>query len=109
MRESSFVGWLAVNALTPAVVFAVLLVFDPLEVLSRNGRGAVLLTGGLAAIAVVLGAFSFRSTPGRVGALGGIVILVVIGLGSAFFSISDDPPKPTPGPGVVAPAEGGGG
>jgi hypothetical protein len=88
MRDSTFVGWVAMNALTSAVVFSVLLIYDPLNVLAKDGRGAVVVTGGLAAIAVVVGGLSFKSSPGRFAAVGGIVILVVIGLGSAYLSLS---------------------
>jgi hypothetical protein len=107
MREGNAVGWFAVNALSAALLFLVLIFFDPLRVLANDGKGAALLMTGLAVLAVLLGASSFRTTPGRVGTIGGVILLVLIGLGWAFFSISGPASNPNPGPPAVAPAGGG--
>jgi hypothetical protein len=107
MSEGNAVGWFAVNALSAALLFLVLIFFDPLRVLANDRNGAALLMTGLTVVAALLGASSFRTKPGRVGAIGGVVLLVLIGLGWAFFSISWTSPTPTPGPGQVAPAGGG--
>jgi hypothetical protein len=48
MRESNILGWFAVNALTSALLFLVLVFFDPLGVLGRK-QGALLLVDAWAA------------------------------------------------------------
>ena len=99
MREGSILGWFAVNALSAALLFLVLLFFDPLWMLAKDGHGAALLMTGLAVLAVLLGVSSFRTKPGRVGAIGGGVLLILIVLGWLLF-VGEPFPRPNPHPGA---------
>ena len=87
MGDSKYLGWFSFNALSFAVILAVLSIFDPLGVLA-NRRGALFVAAGLSVVATLLGLGTFKTGPGRVGGVGGATLLVVVGLWLAWTTLA---------------------
>ena len=91
MGENKYVSWGALGLLVIAIVVLLLLIFGVLE-----SSVAPWGLGILAALAAIFGLLTFRTTQGKVAAIGGVVILV----GIVFItpvSSTGSPSEPQPG------------
>ncbi len=89
MFTQKFIGWSAlvlfvVTAATLALL--VLLIFFPYRPLNAQ---AVLLAGGVfALVAAILGFFAFTTSPGKVGAIGGLALALAVAFLLSFTTIT---------------------
>ncbi len=102
MRENKFMGWSAFVLFAVAAAIMVLLVFSP--VLEKydilNPQTAMIASGVLALAATVLGFFAFKTSQGKVAAIGGLVLALAVGVLISFTTITRvetsgaQPPQP---------------
>jgi hypothetical protein len=82
MLENKSIGWSALILFVVAAAMIVLPVFSP--VLERydivNPHAAIAASGVLALVATVLGFCSFKTGQGKVGAIGGLVLLFAVAI-----------------------------
>ena len=93
MIQKKFIGWISLVLLVVAAVILailVLLVFFPsLAILpNQNPQAMIVVSGVHALMAAVFGFFAFKTSPGRVGAIGGLVLFVAIAILLSFTIIT---------------------
>lgn len=80
MGSNKLVSWTAFTAFALAIVIAVLLVFAP--TLAQFGlsvsAAAVWVIGVLALLSTILGLIAFRTSQGKIAAIGGVVLLLAV-------------------------------
>ncbi len=131
MRENKFIGWSAFGLFIAAAALMVLLVFSPIlakyEILNPQAamvsgaalptlyqliyeiikpQAAIVVSGILAFTATVLGFVAFKTSQGKVGATGGLVLVLAVAVLLSFTTITrvergDVPPPQL----IVQPAE----
>lgn len=101
MYANKTLGWLSLillgSALAVLLLIALLLLFFPtaLPVVADNVQVFILVSGLLALGAAVLGYFSRRTAPGRIGFTGGLLLFLAIALFLSFTVIARVEVKPT--------------
>ena len=80
MVDNKFTAWTAFALLALAVAVTVLLIFSP--ILERydivSPEGALWVIGALALLATATGLVAFKMQPGKVAAIGGLLLLIAI-------------------------------
>ncbi len=107
MFQKKFMGWSAlvlfVVATAILAILLVLLVFSPaLEIyVALDPQAMIVASGVLALAAAVLGFYAFKTSPGKVGAIGGLVLVLAVAVLLSLTTItrverhSVEPPQPT--------------
>jgi hypothetical protein len=93
MFTKKFIGWSALAMFVIAAVTLALLVllviFPPLEInISLNPQATIVVSGVFALVAAVFGFYAFKTSPGRVGAIGGLVLLIAVAMLLSFTTIT---------------------
>jgi len=93
MFTKKFIGWAALALFVVAVVILaipVLLVFSPsLAILvTLNPQAMIAVSGVFALMATVFGFYAFKTAPGKVGAIGGLVLFIAIAILVSFTTIT---------------------
>src|SRR5258708_3349836 len=82
MRESAFIGWSGFALFVLAIAILVLLIFMPAlgryDIVSPEAGGFV--GGVLALLATVIGFVGFKTAQGKVAAIGGLVLVAILGV-----------------------------
>ncbi len=94
MFQKKFMGWSAlvlfVVATAILAILLVLLVFSPaLEIyVALDPQAMIVASGVLALAAAVLGFYAFKTSPGKVGAMGGLVLFIAVAILLSFTTIA---------------------
>jgi hypothetical protein len=82
LRDNSFVGWSGFGLFVLAIAILVLLVFQP--VLERyniiNVEAGTFVAGVLSVIGTIVGFVAFKTAQGKVAAIGGLVLVVILAI-----------------------------
>ncbi len=131
MRESKFIGWTAFGLFIAAAALMVLFVFFPIlakyELLNPQAamvsgtalptlyqliyeilqpRAAIVVSGILAFVATILGFAALKTSQGKVGAMGGLVLVLAVAVLLSFATITGVERSSVPPPQlIVQPAE----
>jgi len=90
MFAKKFISWSSLALIIAAAALLVLIVFSPAleKSISINPQAVIIASGILALTASVLGFFAFKTSPGKVGAIGGLVLFVAIAILISFTAIT---------------------
>lgn len=93
MAENKVIGWLSLGLFILAVLvlafLAVLIFFPTVQVsIPLNAQALMVLSASLGLLAAILGFFSRKTMPGRIGGVGGGVIFVILLIAISFTFIT---------------------
>lgn len=83
MFTKKFIGWSALAlfmvAASTLALLVLLVIFPPFaRIMPVNHQTMIVVSGVLALVAAIFGFYTFKTSPGKVGAIGGLVLFIAV-------------------------------